>query len=82
MKIARARPTSTTAKTISSNARLSCPFTALLRPAPVRNADANWAACDSTARTIETTSDHLYGRRNASRRPKVRLYGTAAMLET
>jgi hypothetical protein len=82
MNNARARPTARTAATISFSACLSCPSTALPSPAPVRNAEANWAACESTASTMETTRDHLYGRRNPSKRANVRLYGIAAILET
>ena len=72
-------PTAMTAATISLSACLSCPFTALPRPAPVRNAVANCAAWEITARTIDTMSDTLYGRRKPSKRPNVRLYGAAAI---
>ncbi len=73
MKSERASPTTSTARTISFSALRSLPFTACASPAPVRNAVANCAACERTASTIETTSDHRYGRRNPSRRTNVRL---------
>jgi hypothetical protein len=36
---------------------------------------AIWAACDPTARKIETISENLYGLRKPSRRTNVRRYG-------
>ena len=48
---------------------------AFSRPLPVRYAIAIAAACEPTARTIETISDHSYGLRKPSRRTNVSRYG-------
>ena len=45
---------------------------------PVRNAITTAAACEPTASTMDTPSDHLYGRRNPSRRTNVRRYAARA----
>ena len=37
------------------------------------------AACESTARIVETSSDHRYGRRKPRRRMKVRRYGICSL---
>src|SRR5919109_1759360 len=41
----------------------------------VTRTSAMEAACDAAASTIETASDHRYGTRNLSRRPRIRRYG-------
>ena len=68
--------------TIILSACRSCPFTACASPDPVRYAATNCAPCDITARKIDAISDHLYGRRNSRSLTNVRLYGTAAIVET
>ena len=46
---------------------------------PVSQAIRTAQACEPTASTTDTQSDHLYGRRNASKRTKVCRYGTAIL---
>ena len=82
MASARTSPTRTTATTIRWNVWRSFPWTALATAPPVRNAIANWAACEISASTTEIHSVQVYGRRNPSRRTNVRRYrGRSVTLE-
>ena len=66
----------TTQKSVSVPRCASIPSIA----SPTSSTIAIAAACESTARIVETSSEPLYGRRKPSRRTNVRRYGTALTL--
>ncbi len=71
IRTARTTPTARTATTRIQSIWWSCVASALSITAPVSQMSAIAAPWDSTARTIETVSESLYGRRNPSSRANV-----------
>src|SRR5262249_1003933 len=79
MSTARITPTTNTAPISTQRSCSDFEVSTCSSVVPVSQAMSTAQACEPTASTTDTHSDHLYGRRNASKRTKVRRHGAATI---